>query len=246
MKPVNKTVCSLAALAPLAMAQSANAGQRPNIIFFLVDDFGWTETSLPFGEETYPNNLRFHTPNMERLARTGVMMTNAYACPVSTPTRTSMMTGMNAAHMGITSYCSLYKDTCPDAIGGRPGTTNCPTKTISSAHPEWNYNALCPASFRNEADSIAYGLNRTLYATPMVEILRDAGYHTIHVGKAHWAPTGTPGSNPYNMGFTVNIAGSGNGHPQSYLPEEHFGNLPKRGTYASVRTCRSITARESI
>ena len=69
MKPVNKTVCSLAALAPLAMAQSANAGQRPNIIFFLVDDFGWTETSLPFGEETYPNNLRFHTPNMERLAR---------------------------------------------------------------------------------------------------------------------------------------------------------------------------------
>ena len=52
MKPVNKTVCSLAALAPLAMAQSANAGQRPNIIFFLVDDFGWTETSLPFGEET--------------------------------------------------------------------------------------------------------------------------------------------------------------------------------------------------
>ena len=234
MKPVNKTVCSLAALAPLAMAQSANAGQRPNIIFFLVDDFGWTETSLPFGEETYPNNLRFHTPNMERLARTGVMMPNAYACPVSTPTRTSMMTGMNAAHMGITSYCSLYKDTCPDAIGGRPGTTNANEDDIF-AHPEWNYNALCPASFRNEADSIAYGLNRTLYATPMVEILRDAGYHTIHVGKAHWAPTGTPGSNPYNMGFTVNIAGSGNGHPQSYLPEEHFGNLPKRGTYASVQ-----------
>ena len=239
MKPINKTVCSLAALAPLAMAQSANAGQRPNIILFLVDDFGWTETSLPFGEETYPNNLRFHTPNMERLARTGVMMTNAYACPVSTPTRTSMMTGMNAAHMGITSYCSLYKDTCPDAIGGRPGTTNANEDDIF-AHPEWNYNALCPASFRNEADSIAYGLNRTLYATPMVEILRDAGYHTIHVGKAHWAPTGTPGSNPYNMGFTVNIAGSGNGHPQSYLPEEHFGNLPKRGTYASVQNMSAV------
>ena len=97
MKPVNKTVCSLAALAPLAMAQSANAGQRPNIIFFLVDDFGWTETSLPFGEETYPNKLRFHTRNMERRARTGVMMTYAYACPVSTPTRTSMMTGMTGS-----------------------------------------------------------------------------------------------------------------------------------------------------
>ena len=80
----------------------------------------------------------------------------------------------------------------------------------------------------------------------MVEILRDAGYHTIHVGKAHWAPTGTPGSNPYNMGFTVNIAGSGNGHPQSYLPEEHFGNLPNEVPTPRCRTCRSITARESI
>lgn len=54
MKPVNKTVCSLAALAPLAMAQSANAGQRPNIIFFLVDDFGWTETSLPSAKRPTP------------------------------------------------------------------------------------------------------------------------------------------------------------------------------------------------
>lgn len=53
-------------------AQSANAGHGPNIIFFLVDDFGWTETSLPFGEETYPNNLRFHTPNMERTGPHGV------------------------------------------------------------------------------------------------------------------------------------------------------------------------------
>ena len=40
MKPINKTACSLALLAPLAVAQSANAKQRPNIIFFLVDDFG--------------------------------------------------------------------------------------------------------------------------------------------------------------------------------------------------------------
>lgn len=71
MKPINKTACSLALLAPLAVAQSANAKQRPNIIFFLVDDFGWTETSLPFGEETYPNNLRFHTPNMERAGTHG-------------------------------------------------------------------------------------------------------------------------------------------------------------------------------
>ena len=59
-----------------------------------------------------------------------------------------------------------------------------------------NYNAFCPVSLEPERET--YGLNHTLYATPMVEILRDAGYHTIHVGKAHWGPAGTPGSNPYN------------------------------------------------
>ena len=217
MKPVNKTVCSLAALAPLAMAQSANAGQRPNIIFFLVDDFGWTETSLPFGEETYPNNLRFHTPNMERLARTGVMMTNAYACPVSTPTRTSMMTGMNAAHMGITSYCSLYKDTCPDAIGGRPGTTNANEDDIF-AHPEWNYNGIQPDTVKSP--------HNTANATPITslpQVLHDNGYYTIHCGKAHFGARTTPGADPSTMGFDVNIGGGPNGAPGSYLGTENFG-----------------------
>lgn len=61
---------------------------------------------------------------MERLSQKGVMMTNAYACPVSTPTRASLMTGMNPAHMKITSFISLYKDIVPDAIGGHPGATN--------------------------------------------------------------------------------------------------------------------------
>lgn len=66
---INKSIYGLALAAPFALLQSAYAGQRPNIVFFLVDDFGWTESSLPFGEETYPNNLRFKTPNMERLSQ---------------------------------------------------------------------------------------------------------------------------------------------------------------------------------
>ncbi|MDE7120228.1 MAG: sulfatase [Muribaculaceae bacterium] len=217
--------------ASLAAAAGAVAQQRPNIIFFLVDDFGWSETSLPFGADTCANNRMFHTPNMERLARRGTMLTNAYACSVSTPTRTCLMTGMNPAHMGITSFISLYKDIVPDAIGGHPGSTNENLDDIF-AHPEWNHNALCPAHLEGEKE--IYGLNHTLFATPLPQLLRDSGYHTIHVGKAHWGPAGTPGSNPYNMGFVVNIAGASNGHPKSYLPEENFGNLPGKGDYGSV------------
>lgn len=229
---IRKSIYSLAAaVAPMALTAQQADKARPNIIFFMVDDFGWTETSLPFGDEPCANNRMFHTPNMERLSRMGVMMTSAYACSVSTPTRTSLMTGMNSAHTRITSFSSLYKDIMPDAIGGHPGATNENLDDIF-AHPEWNFNAFCPAHL--EAEKEIYGLNHVCYATPLAQLLRDSGYHTIHVGKAHWAPAGTPGSNPYNMGFVVNVAGAQNGHPKSYLPQDNFGNLPGQGDYGSV------------
>ncbi len=37
------------------------------------------------------------------------------------------------------------------------------------------------------------------------------------------------------MGFTVNIAGSGNGHPRVICPKNTSATSPKRGTYASVQ-----------
>ena len=99
----------LSALVPFASCNKVDE-QRPNIIFFIVDDMGWMDTSVPFGDEKYPLNQRYVTPNMQRLADAGVMMTSAYACPVSTPTRTSLMSGMNAAHTHITNWTSTLKD----------------------------------------------------------------------------------------------------------------------------------------
>ena len=115
MKPVRKSLVGLSLLAPAAVLAKDD---KPNIVFFLVDDMGWVDSSVAYGEEVYPNNLRFHTPNMDRLAREGVILTSAYACPVSTPTRTSLLTGMNAAHTGITNWTSTMRDTPSDATGG--------------------------------------------------------------------------------------------------------------------------------
>jgi Sulfatase len=60
---------------------------KPNIIFFLVDDMGWQETSVPFWKEKTMLNERYHTPNMEILASQGMKFTQAYACPLCSLTK---------------------------------------------------------------------------------------------------------------------------------------------------------------
>ena len=66
-------------LAPLAALRADDTTKvtKPNIIFFLVDDMGWQETSVPFHSEVTVLNRRYHTPNMERLAAEGVKFTQA-------------------------------------------------------------------------------------------------------------------------------------------------------------------------
>jgi arylsulfatase A-like enzyme len=206
----------------------AFAADRPNIVFFIVDDMGWVDSSVAYGEQVYPNNLRYNTPNMQRLASQGVMLTNAYACPVSTPTRTSLLTGVNAAHSRITNWTSTMRDTPSDATGGavammQSGANH--DNTTRFVRPEWNLNGMSPTE----------GVENTLYATPLPQLLKEAGYYTIHVGKAHWASAGTPGASPYNMGYVVNITGNVAGMPRSYLSEENYGNTPEKWNLLAVQ-----------
>lgn len=195
-----------------AQASKKSTQSRPNIIVFLVDDMGWMDTSVPFGDSIMPLNKRYHTPNMERLAKEGMKFTNAYAQPVCTPTRASMLSGMNAAHARITNWTS------PE--------NNRPTDHADEQFnaPQWNYNGLSPVP----------GIANTQYATTFPQLLKEAGYFTVHVGKAHWGSAGTPGANPLNMGFIVNVAGHSAGHPQSYLSEDNYGNKPGKSDRQAV------------
>jgi len=60
-------------------------------------------------------------------------------------------------------------------------------------------------------------------------ILRDHGYRTIHVGKAHFAAKGTPGEDPRSHGFDVNIAGHAPGGPGSYHGDRDFSAAWRNG-----------------
>lgn len=173
--------------------------EKPNIIFFLVDDMGWQETSVPFWKEKTMLNERYKTPNMETLASQGMMFTQAYACPLCSPTRVSLMTGMNAARHKVTNW-TLRKNKSPDW----------PHETLGI--PEWNVNGLSPVP----------GYENTYYTKTLPMYLKEAGYTTIHAGKAHWGANGTPGEDPLNLGFDVNIAGHAAGGPGSYYGKYNF------------------------
>ena len=69
--------CTLLLTTTALTAAAAEHNQRPNIIFFLVDDMGWQDTSLPFWKDTTDLNRKYHTPNMERLAAIGTKFTDA-------------------------------------------------------------------------------------------------------------------------------------------------------------------------
>ena len=177
--------------------------QTPNIILFFVDDLGWQDTSVPFWDRSTPLNSIYHTPNMERLAEQGVKFTQAYATPVCSPSRVSLMTGMNAARHRVTNWTLQ-----PDKL--QPMELNHPTLDF----PQWNFNGI--TTHGTVANAV--------HATPLPQLLYDQGYHTIHVGKAHFGALSYPTANPTALGFKVNIAGHAAGAPGSYLGTENFGH----------------------
>lgn len=208
LNPISMLNKLLKGTLPLLTAATAAAQttDRPNIIFFLADDMGWQDTSLPFWNQTTPLNRRYHTPNMERLAKQGMMFTRAYACPVSSPSRSSLLSGMNAARHGVTNWIENYDQ-----------NTNAAGSSVNL--PDWSWNGVQPATTATAEDRV-----HSTLITPMPLLLRRAGYRTIHCGKANFGAANTSGANPRNLGFDVNVAGTFVGGPGTYLAQDNYGS----------------------
>jgi arylsulfatase A-like enzyme len=73
-------------------------GSKKNIVLILIDDMGWRDIGC-YGSTFYD------TPNLDRLAREGMLFTDAYAaCPVCSPSRASIMSGKYPASVGVTDW----------------------------------------------------------------------------------------------------------------------------------------------
>lgn len=193
--------------------KNSNDSVKPNIVLFLVDDLGWQDTSVSFWDRETKFNRLYNTPNMEILAEMGVKFTNAYATPVCSPSRISLMTGINAARHRVTNW-TLHPDV------KKPAEINHNTFNF----PNWNYNGL----------SVSDSIPNSVLATPLPQVLKDNGYFTIHAGKAHLGAIGYPSSDPINIGFDINIAGHAAGAPQSYLGMDNFGNKDSKNKIWAV------------
>lgn len=71
------------------------AAEKPNFVFILADDLGWADVDFHGGNVP--------TPNLDRLRREGVELTQHYVAPVCSPTRTGFMTGRAWSRFGVTA-----------------------------------------------------------------------------------------------------------------------------------------------
>ncbi|MCX6325507.1 MAG: sulfatase-like hydrolase/transferase [Bacteroidia bacterium] len=82
---------------------SSLAQEKPNIIVILTDDMGYSDIGCYGGKLTL-------TPNIDKLAQEGIQFTQYYsASPISSPSRTGLLTGMYPAKWNITSYLQTRK-----------------------------------------------------------------------------------------------------------------------------------------
>jgi len=95
-------VAAVALLAAIGSSAPLAAAAKPtNVVFFLIDDFGYMDVGCNNPDTFY------ETPNIDRLAQSGMRFTHGYAAnPVCSPTRYSIMTGKYPSRVNATNYFS--------------------------------------------------------------------------------------------------------------------------------------------
>jgi arylsulfatase A-like enzyme len=191
-------------LAPLGSLLAANEPSAlPNIVIMLVDDMGVMDTSVPFLTDGAGQPVRY---------------------PLNDYYRTPQMERLAARGIRFNNFYAM--SVCsPTRISLQTGQNAARHRTTNwinpdsdnrgpSGPPNWNWQGLKPGD------------------VTLAALLQHAGYRTIHVGKGHFGPRQSPGADPKNLGFDVNVGGASIGAPGSYYGTENFGlrgNRPQSG-----------------
>ncbi|MCW3053999.1 MAG: sulfatase [Chthonomonadales bacterium] len=108
-------LCCAPASAPVASQQvqlsasqaqplRGRAAQRPNVLIILADDLGWSDVGC------YGSEIR--TPNLDALASDGLRYTQFYNSARCSPSRASLLTGLNPHQVGVPVLSTALNDRC--------------------------------------------------------------------------------------------------------------------------------------
>lgn len=89
-----KCLVSLFSFLLVTASLAAAATARPNVVFILADDLGYTDVAC-YGSKYY------ETPNIDKLASQGLKLTNHHHCQNCQPTRAALMSGQYGARTGV-------------------------------------------------------------------------------------------------------------------------------------------------
>ena len=187
---INKILITTLGVVPVVKGHSQliqKSDDRPNIVILLIDDLGWKDVG-------FMGSKYFETPNIDRLARQGMIFTNAYAaCAVSSPTRASLQTGRYPSRVGVTDWIrARFQLNTTEVKAPEPYEENGNRVLRTPSNPYWM-----------DSDEIT-----------IAEILRNEGYFTCHIGKWHLGPDDYY---PEKQGYELNIAGNDMGQPVNYF-----------------------------
>jgi len=179
-------------------AETWKGDRPPNIVLIVADDLGWNDLTLNGGGiagGTVP------TPHIDSLAADGVQFTNGYsACGTCAPSRAALMSGRYPTRFGFE-----FTPTPPGMLSmiarmarGRTEGPQLITHFDEKGDQELPYQEM---GMPTEEITLA-------------ETLREAGYHTVHIGKWHLGLS--DGMAPIDQGFDESLLMASG----LYLPED--------------------------
>ncbi len=166
---------------------------RPNLVFILVDDMGWTDLAC-YGSDFY------ESPNIDKLAAEGLKFTDAYApAPLCSASRAAILSGWAPARQHIHGVTPSVKGQSPWGFH---------TYTSWQDEPRHQYPPVYRMTIPIQLGQ--FPLERTTFA----ERLKEKEYKTGFIGKWHLGTDEAMG--PHSQGFDYTYAVSERGYPSSY------------------------------
>ena len=155
-------------------------GPLPNIVFILIDDLGWKDAG-------FMGSRYYETPNIDKLAREGMVFTNAYAnAPNCAPTRACLMSGQYSPRHGVYTVAPPERGPAelrklipsPNKTELEPGNV-----IIAETLKSVGYTSACIGKWHlgnkiNHSDPVSQGFDVEFHRT-----------HRTH-RRGHFSPTG--------------------------------------------------------